>query len=78
VASAQNQTIGILAVQKAFTHDCMIKGRRFILKVMAFNGSPRKKNWNTITLLKKALEGAASVGAETELIQSVLKKCFSS
>jgi multimeric flavodoxin WrbA len=39
------------------------------LKVMAFNGSPRKKNWNTITLLKKALEGAASVGAETELIQ---------
>jgi multimeric flavodoxin WrbA len=47
----------------------MIKGRRFILKVMAFNGSPRKKNWNTITLLKKALEGAASVSAETELIQ---------
>jgi Multimeric flavodoxin WrbA len=39
------------------------------MKVMAFNGSPRKKNWNTITLLKKALEGAASVGAETELIQ---------
>ena len=36
---------------------------------MAFNGSPRKKKWNTITLLKKALEGAASVGAETELIQ---------
>ena len=39
------------------------------MKVMAFNGSPRKTNWNTITLLKKALEGAASVGAETELIQ---------
>jgi multimeric flavodoxin WrbA len=36
---------------------------------MAFNGSPRKANWNTVTLLKKALEGAASVGAETELIQ---------
>ena len=39
------------------------------MKVMAFNGSPRKKKWNTVTLLEKALEGAASVGAETELIQ---------
>jgi len=39
------------------------------MKVMAFNGSPRKENWNTVTLLKKALEGAASAGAETELIQ---------
>ena len=37
------------------------------MKVMAFNGSPRKK-WNTATLLEKALEGAASQGAETELI----------
>jgi multimeric flavodoxin WrbA len=37
------------------------------MKVMAFNGSPRKK-WNTGTLLEKALEGAASQGAETELI----------
>ncbi len=36
------------------------------MKVMAFNGSPRK-NWNTATLLNKALEGAASQGAETEL-----------
>jgi multimeric flavodoxin WrbA len=39
------------------------------MKVMAFNGSPRKKKWNTVTLLKEALKGAASVGAETELIQ---------
>jgi len=39
------------------------------MKVMAFNGSPRKKRWNTVTLLKNALKGAASVGAETELIQ---------
>ena len=39
------------------------------MKVMALNGSPRKKKWNTITLLKEALKGAASVGAETELIQ---------
>ena len=38
------------------------------MKVMAFNGSPRKKNWNTVTLLNKALEGAASIGAKTELI----------
>jgi multimeric flavodoxin WrbA len=39
------------------------------MKVMAFNGSPRKKKWNTITLLKNALKGASSVGAETELVQ---------
>jgi multimeric flavodoxin WrbA len=37
------------------------------MKVMAFNGSPRKK-WNTATLLEKALEGASSQGAETTLI----------
>jgi multimeric flavodoxin WrbA len=37
------------------------------MKIIAFNGSPRKK-WNTATLLDKALEGAASKGAETELI----------
>jgi multimeric flavodoxin WrbA len=37
-----------------------------MMKIMAFNGSPRKK-WNTATLLKKALEGAASQGAKTEL-----------
>ena len=37
------------------------------MKVMAFNGSPRN-NWNTATLLNKALEGASSQGAETEII----------
>ena len=37
------------------------------MKVIAFNGSPRKK-WNTAMLLEKALEGATSQGAETELI----------
>jgi multimeric flavodoxin WrbA len=37
------------------------------MKVMAVNGSPRK-TWNTATLLTKALEGATSQGAETELI----------
>jgi multimeric flavodoxin WrbA len=37
------------------------------MKVMAVNGSPRK-TWNTATLLKKALKGAASRGADTELI----------
>lgn len=37
------------------------------MKVIAFNGSPRKK-WNTATLLEKALEGAASKGAQTELV----------
>jgi len=37
------------------------------LKVLAINGSPRKK-WNTATLLENALDGAASAGAETELV----------
>ena len=37
------------------------------MKVLAFNGSPRG-NWNTAILLKKALEGAASKGADTELV----------
>ena len=37
------------------------------MNVFAFNGSPRKK-WNTATLLNKALEGAASKGAQTEMI----------
>lgn len=37
------------------------------MKVIAFNGSPRN-NWNTATLLHHALEGAASQGADTELI----------
>jgi multimeric flavodoxin WrbA len=37
------------------------------MKIIAFNGSPRKK-WNTATLLQKALDGAASQGAKTELI----------
>ncbi len=37
------------------------------MKVIAFNGSPRKE-WNTATLLKKALEGAKSQGAEIELV----------
>ncbi len=37
------------------------------MKVIAINGSPRKK-WNTATLLEKALEGAAGQGADTELV----------
>jgi multimeric flavodoxin WrbA len=37
------------------------------MKAIAFNGSPRKE-WNTATLLKSALEGAAAQGAETELV----------
>jgi len=37
------------------------------MHVLAINGSPRK-NWNTATLLTKALEGAAARGASTELI----------
>jgi multimeric flavodoxin WrbA len=37
------------------------------MKVLAFNGSPRKKG-NTETLLETVLKGAASKGAETRLI----------
>ncbi|MDR3090550.1 MAG: NAD(P)H-dependent oxidoreductase [Desulfobulbaceae bacterium] len=37
------------------------------MKIFAVNGSPRK-DWNTASLLKNMLEGAARRGAETELI----------
>ena len=37
------------------------------MKVIAVNGSPRK-NWNTAEMLKSALDGAASCGAETKLV----------
>ncbi|WP_245618545.1 flavodoxin family protein [Methanogenium cariaci] len=37
------------------------------MKLMAFNGSPRKA-WNTATLLEHACEGAESMGAEAQLI----------
>jgi multimeric flavodoxin WrbA len=37
------------------------------MKVLVINGSPRKKR-NTATLLGKAIEGATSQGADTELI----------
>lgn len=37
------------------------------MKLLAFNGSPRK-TWNTATLLKNACEGAESAGAEARLI----------
>lgn len=48
------------------------------MKAVGINGSPRR-GWNTETLVKKALEGAASVGAETELIElyaQPLKGCL--
>lgn len=37
------------------------------MKVIAINGSPRKE-WNTAMLLEKTLDGAASKGADTELV----------
>lgn len=37
------------------------------MKALFINGSPRK-NGNTAKLLKRAMEGAAEAGAETELI----------
>ena len=50
-------------------------------KIYAVNGSPRK-NGNTAQLLQKALDGAASAGAEVKLIQladlnfSGCRSCF--
>lgn len=40
------------------------------MKVIGFNGSPRK-NWNSAIMLENALKGAASAGAETELIHLI-------
>lgn len=37
------------------------------MEVIAINGSPRKR-WNTAMMLEKALEGAASKGAQTALV----------
>ncbi len=37
------------------------------MKAIAINGSPRKE-WNTAQLLKEAVKGAESAGAETKLI----------
>ena len=37
------------------------------MQVIGINGSPRKQ-WNTATLVTKALEGAAAHGAQTELV----------
>jgi len=37
------------------------------MKVLAINGGPRK-NWNTDSLLKAVLDGAAAAGAETEMV----------
>ncbi|MBR1635523.1 MAG: flavodoxin family protein [Lachnospiraceae bacterium] len=51
------------------------------MKALFLNGSPRK-NFNTVALLKKAMEGAKSLGAETELVHlydyefTGCKSCF--
>jgi multimeric flavodoxin WrbA len=37
------------------------------MKIIALNSSPRK-DWNTALVLKRALEGAASTGADTEYV----------
>ena len=38
------------------------------MKILALNGSPRKKKWNTATMLENVIKGAQSAGADTELI----------
>jgi multimeric flavodoxin WrbA len=58
-----------------------MRRRYLIMKAIAINGSPRK-GWNTEKLLKEALRGAESVGAETKLVQlydlkyTGCKSCF--
>ncbi len=42
------------------------------MRCIAVSGSPRE-DWNTVMLLEKTLEGAASRGAETTLIQSMCR-----
>ena len=42
-------------------------GGMIIMKTIVLNASPRK-NWNTAQLLKSAMEGAASTGAETKYV----------
>ena len=49
------------------------------MKALFVNGSPRK-NWSTAKMLGKAMEGAASAGAETELVHlydDAFKGCIS-
>lgn len=38
------------------------------MKLIALNGRPRK-GWNTEQLLRKVMDGAEALGAESELIQ---------
>ena len=41
------------------------------MKIIGVNGSPRKNN-NTAILLRNALEGVATQGAETEMINLMI------
>lgn len=38
------------------------------MKIFAFNGSPRTKRWNTVTLLEHLLAGAEAAGGEATLV----------
>jgi len=53
-------------MQLYFILFCPQKGGIY-MRVIAFNGSPRK-SWNTHMLLEKALEGAKDGGAKTQMI----------
>jgi multimeric flavodoxin WrbA len=52
---------------RAGTPDYHSRGEEEAMKVIGINGSPRK-GWNTHILAEEALRGAASRGAETELV----------
>ena len=61
------------AWEKEGAHICWSRGSNkaeepsTFMKVIAFNSSPRK-DWNTAIVLKRALEGAESLGAETKIV----------
>jgi len=64
---ADGYIIVLSHMKRQFNYQTTPPKENIMKKVIAINGSPRK-GWNTDTLLKKALEGAASVGAETEMV----------
>jgi len=62
LAEAQNSR----TPQKNIGVNSLNQSGEIVMEVIAINGSPRKK-WNTAMMLEKALEGAASKGAQTSL-----------
>ena len=58
--------MGERCVKMSLTFLFLVRLKTKLMKLLAFNGSPRK-TWNTATLLRHAIEGAESEGAKTKL-----------